>query len=376
MLPSMASRRPAVVIADTEEWASFRWLAAALRAEGFATYRVTAPPGTRMQAISSQLYRVAYSRTEVSLRWAGGTARVDVSATRSVWEPNVCDVQAADRVGAALVADRRWHAHERLHRVASEELRLYDKLRQMRDAAAAGVAVPPTFEDPADVPGDRVVVKQRIGSGGDAVVIVTRAEVADWVDRWRGQGGGLLFQQALSGTVLNVGGFARDGTLVAAVAYRTEHSERDPEGPAVRIRTLRRPDLLAGVGRYVAALQYTGAICCDFIDTGDGTVLIDVNPRFFGSWAAAQVAGCPLLQAYVQYLRGQPNTVVNPDVGEQTVWTMPQPDGTVPRTIRNGLRTLQQFSAFCGPRVYPAGATSLVQAVLAARREAPQPAPG
>lgn len=365
----MRRSRPAVVFADTEEWASFRWLAAALRRHGFATYRVTAPPSTRLQRVSARVYCFAYSRTEVSLSWAGGTPPVDVSATRAVWGEEVLDVQAADRVGAALVADPRWRTREHLRRLPPplDELRLYDKSLQMQDVAAADVLIPRTSDDPAEVPGDRVVVKQRIGSGGDAVVIADRADVAAWVDRWRDQGGGLLFQEMLGGDVLNVGGFARDGHLVAGVAYRTEQSPRDPEGPAVRIRTLRRPDLLAAVGRYTLSLGYTGAICCDFVDTDVGTYLIDVNPRFFGSWAAAQSAGCPLLEAYLEHLRGQPSTVVNPDLGEQSVWTLPQPDGTIPRTLRNGVRTLTQFSAFIGPRVYPAGSTSLVQAVLAAR---------
>lgn len=366
----MRSARPTVVFADTEEWASFRWLAAALRRHGFATVRVTAPPSTRMQRVSAQIYKFAYTQTEVSLAWPGGTAPVDVSATRAVWADDVLDVQAADRVGAALVADPRWRSREHLRRLPLrlDESRLYDKWVQLQDAGAAGVLVPQTWDDPEAVTTDRVVVKQRIGSGGDAVVLADRAEVGDWVERWHGQGGGLIFQEALRGPVLNVGGFARAGRFVAGVAYRTEQSPRDPEGPAVRIRTLHRPDLLDAVGRYVASLDYTGAICCDFIDSDNGTFLIDVNPRFFGSWAAAQAAGCPLLEAYLQHLRGEPDTIENPVLEEQTVWTLPQPDGTVPRTVRNGMRTLSQFSRFIGPRVYAAGSTSLVKAALAARK--------
>ena len=186
----MPSDRPAVVLADTEPWEAFTWLAAALRRRGFDTYRVTAPPGTRLQRVSSLLYRAAYTRTEVSLRWPGGTTPVDVSGVSCVWDPRVVDVQAADRVGAALLADPRWRSRPRLHRVPDPdlELRLYDKLAQTEDAQAAGCPVPRTWSDPDEVETATVVIKQRLGSGGDAVVIAPRADIPMWVDRWRGQG--------------------------------------------------------------------------------------------------------------------------------------------------------------------------------------------
>ena len=188
----MRSDRPAVVLADTEPWEAFTWLAAALRRQGFDTYRLTAPPGTRLQRLSSALYRIAYTRTEVSLqvgRW-DRAGRYDRSGLRG--RDTVVDVQAADRVGAALIEDPRWAQHPRLHRVPAgeREMRLYDKLTQTLDAEAAGCPVPRTWTDPADVTSDRVVIKQRLGSGGDAVVIVPTTEIDTWVRRWEGQGGG------------------------------------------------------------------------------------------------------------------------------------------------------------------------------------------
>lgn len=363
------SERPAVVLADTEPWEAFTWLAAALRRQGFDTYRVTAPPSTRLQRLSSVIYRAAYTRTEVSLTWPGGTAPVDVSDVHCVWQDNVVDVQAADRVGAALLTDPRWRDHPRLHRVPDPalEMRLYDKLAQTEDAAAADCPVPRTWTDPAEVDTETVVIKQRLGSGGDAVVIVPTTEIGDWVTRWQGQGGGLVFQEPVSGDVLNVGGFARDGELIVAAAYATEQSPTDPEGPSVRIRTLQRPDLIESVAAYVAHTRYTGAICVDFISADEG-YLIDVNPRFFGSWAAVQAAGLPLLEAYVEHLRGVPATVASPSLGEVTQWTAPAPDGTRGHTARTGVQVLRDFAAFAGPRGYVAGLPSLARAVRGAGR--------
>lgn len=368
----MRSDRPAVVLADTEPWEAFTWLAAALRRQGFDTYRLTAPPGTRLQRLSSALYRIAYTRTEVSLQWAGGTAPVDTTAVGCVWRDTVVDVQAADRVGAALIEDPRWAQHPQLHRVPAgeREMRLYDKLTQTLDAEAAGCPVPRTWTDPADVTGDRVVIKQRLGSGGDAVVIVPTTEIDTWMRRWEGQGGGIVFQEVIEGAVLNVGGFAQDGELVVAAAYATEQSPTDPEGPSVRIRTLQRPDLIESVAAYVARTRYTGAICVDFISADEG-YLIDVNPRFFGSWAALQAAGLPLLETYVDHLRGVPAVPRTRQLGEVVQWTAPTAAGSRLDTTRTGIGVLREFARFTGPRGYVAGLPGLARAVRAAGAPVP-----
>jgi len=171
----------------------------------------------------------------------------------------------------------------------------------------------------------------------------------------------------IDGQLLNVGGFARDGELVVAVPYSTEQSPNDPAGPSVRIRTLRRPDLVAAVAAYVRETHYTGAICVDFIQD-DEAYLIDVNPRFFGSWAAAQAAGCPLLEAYAQYLRGKPNTQKMPDIVDRVQWTAPAGDGTKAQTARTSVRTLKEFGQFTGRRAYLAGVPSVLRAIRSAGR--------
>ena len=185
-------------------------------------------------------------------------------------------------------------------------------------------------------------------------------------------GGGLVFQEPIVGDVLNVGGFARGGEVVA-VAYLTEQAPDDPEGPSVRIRTLQRPDLIESVAAYVAQTRYTGAICVDFISADEG-YLIDVNPRFFGSWAAVQAAGLPLLEAYVEHLRERPAAVPNPDLGEALHWTTPAPDGTRLQTARTGWQVLSEFARFTGRRGYVAGVPSLARAIRSAGTHDHRPA--
>ena len=98
----------------------------------------------------------------------------------------------------------------------------------------------------------------------------------------------------------------------------------------MRIRTLQRPDLIESVAAYVARTRYTGAICVDFISADEG-YLIDVNPRFFGSWAALQAAGLPLLETYVDHLRGVPAVPNTRQLGEIVQWTAPHCRGQSPR---------------------------------------------
>ncbi len=67
---------------------------------------------------------------------------------------------------------------------------------------------------------------------------------------------------------------------------------------------LEKPEMLAAVARYLAELRYTGTFCIDFL-VADRDYMIDMNPRFFGSWPALQLAGVPLLEAYLDHVSGR-----------------------------------------------------------------------
>jgi hypothetical protein len=52
--------------------------------------------------------------------------------------------------------------------------------------------------------------------------------------------------------------------------------------------------------RLLGALGYTGMFCLDFVGAEvGGPLLVDLNPRVFGSWAALQRAGVDLVTAYM-----------------------------------------------------------------------------
>ena len=364
------AEKPLVVFADTEPWEAFAWLAGAVRRRGFRTARVTAPPGTRGQRISARAYRVVFGPTEATLRWAGGTAPVDVSGIRVLDRPDVIDLQATDRVAAALSASPRWARLPYLQRVPGpDQARIFDKRAQMKDAAVAGVPVPRTADDSREIDGPAIVIKQRVGSGGDAVVVAAQDEVSSWQARWRGQGGGLIYQEAHSGASVNVGGYAVAGQVAAAGCYRAREAPGDPGGPSAVIWPVDRPDLMEATARYLGHLRYTGPFCLDFLVGPDDFVFIDFNPRFFGGWAALTLSGVPILDAYLDHLRGTDSRPVPATPDSRVRLTQPVASGGVGETLSRSAALLRSMYPLVGWRGEVAAVPSLARALRAAGRQ-------
>jgi len=125
-------------------------------------------------------------------------------------------------------------------------------------------------------------------------------------------------QQPVVGRLVSVGGVARAGAVLVAAGYLAIPSDRDPHGPSARIEVVDEPRALAAAARLLEELGYSGLFCLDFIvDERGEAVLIDLNPRVFGSWLALQAAGVDLLGAYLAVLSGGPPPAVHPiPVGE------------------------------------------------------------
>ncbi|HRY10190.1 MAG: hypothetical protein KDC39_15610 [Actinobacteria bacterium] len=363
------AEKPLVVFADTEPWEAFVWLAGAVRRRGFRTARVTAPPGTRGQRISARAYRVVFGPTEHTLQWAGGTAPVDVTGIRLLSRPDVIDLQATDRVAAALASSPQWAELPYLQRVpGTDQARIFDKRAQMQDAVLAGVPVPRTADEAQQIDGPLVVIKQRVGSGGDAVVVAARDEVASWQQRWRGQGGGLIYQEPHPGASFNVGGYAVAGQLAAAGCYRAREARGDPGGPSAVIRPADRPDLMEATRRYLANLRYTGPFCLDFLVSADDFVFIDFNPRFFGGWAALTLSGVPILDAYLDHLRGSDKRFRPTAPDPRVRLTQPVVSGGVGETLSTSASLLRSMYPLVGWRGEVAAIPSLARALRAAGR--------
>ena len=75
-------------------------------------------------------------------------------------------------------------------------------------------------------------------------------------------------------------------------------------GPAVHMRSRRDPELIAAGLRAFAHLRWTGFVSADFVYDG-GYQLLEINPRLWGSIAAAMVAGVDMFEPFFELISGR-----------------------------------------------------------------------
>lgn len=296
-----------MVVADLASWQSLIDLGAALREQGFEVIRYTTRPGGAAQRARVALERVVFDQTRLRLGWRPPGV-VDLADLPQIL-PTVVDVQSVDRVGSALLATPQWQAIPRLRRVHApgvQETDIYDKYVYSRIAEAAGVTIPETWIDPSDLPpGTGLVVKVRVGSGGEGVSLVSGAHEVPAALRALGLAPSeVLVQRRVFGQLWNVGGVAYRGSVLAAASYLVAAPDSDPEGPPTLMQIEENSVLLSATARLVGALGYSGPFALDFM-VDDHAYFLDFNPRFFGGWAIMQASGTDLLGAYISMLEGR-----------------------------------------------------------------------
>ncbi len=182
----------------------------------------------------------------------------------------------------------------------------FDKAATSRLAASLGVPVPQAVDvEPGDDPmalatglGRPIVVKPlRSVDPGDhdklAVAIVDPgddlgAAVAEVIDR----ADGVQLQQFVPGHGEGVEVLASEGRILVAFQHRRLH-ETTGFGSTYRESVALDPELLATARSLVEALDYTGVAMFEFRvdDGGAPAVLLEINPRFWGSLPLSIAAG-------------------------------------------------------------------------------------
>jgi ATP-grasp domain len=152
-----------------------------------------------------------------------------------------------------------------------------------------------------------LVIKAATGAGGARVrVVESMAELEQAIAWTRAIGGEWVAQEFLSGATYLVGGVFHDG--VALRIYAGEKVEQHPPrtGPAIRMRSDDH-GALVGLGEQVfRELRWSGFGSADLIRRPDGRyVLLEVNPRPWGSIAGAAAAGVDLFTPFAALLAGE-----------------------------------------------------------------------
>ena len=151
-----------------------------------------------------------------------------------------------------------------------------------------------------------VVVKAAAGAGGSHVHIAkTPAQLRRAMHRACAAGGDWAVQELVPGPTCLFGGVFHRGRPLRI--YAAEKLEQHPPrtGPAIRLRSDGDPALIALGCRVFSELGWTGFASADFIRRRRGSyALLEVNPRPWGSIAAAQSAGVDLFAPFAELLAG------------------------------------------------------------------------
>ena len=228
--------------------------------------------------------------------------------------------------------------------------------------SARGVAVPASHvacgeqdvRDAVAALGTPIVVKGVDGRGGTATwIAASLAEAVLAFRRAHALGTRCFVQHYIRGSTYLVGGVFRDGEPVRVYAGEKLGQYPPRTGPAFRMRSVDDPALLEIALRVFAATRVSALASLDIIRDDDGRegspgqyLFLELNPRPWGSIAAAAEAGVDLFSPLATLLAGERPA---PDVGfraniESTVFPLylRAPEfwrgGRVIRTLTRDLR--------------------------------------
>jgi len=290
----------ATVLLIEEGWHSTMMLASALEQAGYAVTVLTA--------------NGANARTRHrTVEWLSGPTidsddllpHLDLLAARfdhilPLTEPAMLRLAAAEpawhaRIFPQLDAEHRRllaNKHVLVETMAERGIAIPHHLRITPELDLAAIALP-------------TVIKGSTGCAGKLVRISeTRAQLAAALDRARTLGGEWIAQELIASPTFLFGGVFRAGEPLRV--YAGEKLEQHPPrtGGAIRLRSRHDPALLDIGIRVMRALRWTGFASADFVRDARGYLLLEVNPRMWGSLAAARSAGVDLFSAFVDLLAG------------------------------------------------------------------------
>jgi biotin carboxylase len=174
--------------------------------------------------------------------------------------------------------------------------------------APAMVAIDASFELDAAIArlGLPLVIRGAAGNCGSHTHICESRERAEAVLASLPRiGMSWIAQEFVASATFLVGGVFERGRPIRI--YAGEKVEQWPPrvGPAVRMRARRDPDLVAAGLRAFERLQWTGFASADFVRGADGYQLLEINPRLWGSIAAAMAAGVEMFEPFLQLVMGR-----------------------------------------------------------------------
>jgi predicted ATP-grasp superfamily ATP-dependent carboligase len=229
-----------------------------------------------------------------------------------------------------------------------------DKHLLLEHAASRGIPIPryrrvdATFDRgvAARELGLPLVVKGATGSGGRRVRIVdTQEALAATLERAGVLGGEWIVQEHLASPTYLVGGVFRDGEPIRLYAGVKLAQYPPRTGGAIRLRSTRDAALVELGLCAVRELRWTGFASVDCVRRADGAfALLEVNPRLWGSHAAARAAGVELFGAFAQLVAGESPPAELRFADGIEAWIFPKYfRSTAHRGVRGALQGLREL---------------------------------
>ena len=204
---------------------------------------------------------------------------------------------------------------------------ILDKGIWEQNAAAIGLEVPQRVEA-----GDErfpVIVKELLHgdpSGNhtrsEAVVATDRSELEKALTQIRSNGGTGFAQQHVVGPLIGVIVIVdRSGKVVGRGQQEAFRLWPADAGVSTYARTVEpESDLVDKLGALVHRLGWWGLAEAQFIENGSRKVLIDINPRIYGSMALATLAGLDVSSMWARLCLGETPTPARAAPGHRYQW--------------------------------------------------------
>lgn len=366
MPPRPDQQRPLVVFVDLGTMLSFDQLASVLRSRGVEVAHLSSSDNPLARFASRVLYdHSSWFATPAGLFAA--LARLDVE--------RIVDVQCPEFLLDDVVQAARLAGLPR--RVLTELEHRFtwrDKYTVAQQLHAAGIPAPRTqgvegtdADDLVAAFGLPLVVKDRVGSGGEGVRIVHHRE--DFEPALQALGGELAHlyvEQYLPGETLCWAAAVVDGAARQGVVYRTRQGH-EAEGPSTVIEVVADDEVMQLGCRVARLVGGAGLLNLDLVrDAAGSPRVVDVNVRAWHSVVALSRLGADYPRAYLQGLGLQPSTP-DPRVHPGAVAVFPSHEAFHPGddrlgAVRRFLRGLAEHR-----RVLP-GRYRALQVLLFARR--------
>jgi predicted ATP-grasp superfamily ATP-dependent carboligase len=201
-----------------------------------------------------------------------------------------------------------------------------DKSRLPRLAARHGLRTPPTVaidpEEPVpdEIDAPAILKPARTVVPSDCELVRGETAIVQDADEMEahleGETAPYIAQPLVDGGLAAVSGLAWRGETLSAMHQRAIRTWPPEAGTTAYSETvLPDPELEAGVRGVLAEIGWSGVYNFQFLMTDDGPMLIDINPRVYGSFGLTLAAGQNLGAAWCRLLLGETVEIPPYEVG-------------------------------------------------------------